>query len=73
MPFEKPLSPEKKSETEQHADTRCAESVGPAIDLAQPSAQQSGGKGANVDSHVKNGETGISSRVIIRVKFSDHS
>ena len=72
MAHEGVLSPLENDEAQEHANTRRAKAQGPAIDFAQPAAQQRCAEGADVDAHVENCETRVPARVTFGVELADH-
>ncbi len=72
MPFQQGLSPQKEHQPQQHANAGGTETVGPAVNLAQPATEQGGREGPDVDAHVENGEAGIPPGIIFRVQLADH-
>ena len=67
------LAPLKEYQPEQHANSRRTEPPGPAIDLAQPAAEEGGGECADIDTHVKNGEAGVAPRITFGVELAHYS
>jgi len=52
-----------------YPDPCSAETVAPAVGLPEIAAQQGGGKGADIDAHVEDGETRIPPRIILAELF----
>ena len=70
-PAKPALAADERPQSRQHPDTREAETIAPPVTLAEPPAQQHCGQGAQIDSHVEDGESLIAPHIVGRIQLTD--
>ena len=65
------LSTDERNEADDHPDACRAKTIAPTVGLTEVSAQQGSRKSTNINAHIKNCETCISSWVLLTVELAN--